>query len=81
MSTSLAELPAFPKQWKRRHLLDLESLTREELVTLLDVATELKQLTQGCRQKLPLLTAKRLQICFSKTPLAPGPVFHLPHDD
>ena len=48
----------FPKQWKRRHLLDLESLTAEEITILLDVAQQLKEITQNCRRKVPLLTGK-----------------------
>lgn len=48
----------FPTQWHRRHLLDLESLNAEEITTILDVAQRLKEMTEGCRRKVPLLTGK-----------------------
>ena len=48
----------FPSQWKRRHLLDLESLTAEEITTLLDTAQNLKVLTHNCKNKVPLLVGK-----------------------
>ncbi len=48
----------FPKGWKRRHLLDLESLTAEEITILLDTAQKLKSLTNNCKTKVPLLTGK-----------------------
>ncbi|QDU97272.1 aspartate carbamoyltransferase catalytic subunit [Lignipirellula cremea] len=48
--------PAWPAGWTRRHLLDLESLSREEIEILLDTALQMKKLTQGCRAKVPLLS-------------------------
>ena len=48
----------FPNGWKRRHLLDLESLTAEEITILLDTAQKLKSLTNNCKTKVPLLTGK-----------------------
>jgi aspartate carbamoyltransferase catalytic subunit len=48
----------FPQQWKRRHLLDLESLSAEEITILLDTAQKLKILTNNCKTKVPLLTGK-----------------------
>ena len=58
--TSCADSPPieFPKQWTRRHLLDLESLSAEEITVLLDTAQQLKTLTNDCRQKVPLLVGK-----------------------
>lgn len=44
--------------WTRRHLLDLERLSAEEITALLDMAAWMKQATAGCRSKLPLLTGK-----------------------
>ena len=35
---------SFPESWKRRHLLDLESLSEDEIVTLLDTAERLKSM-------------------------------------
>jgi aspartate carbamoyltransferase catalytic subunit len=44
-----------PQSWTRRHLLDLESLSVDELTTILDTAFAFKEATNGCRHKLPLL--------------------------
>lgn len=44
--------------WNRRHLLELESLSAEEVTTLLDMAAWMKQATGGCRNKLALLSGK-----------------------
>lgn len=52
------DLARFPDQWKRRHLLDLESLAREELELILDVAFAMKRATGGCKEKLSLLAGK-----------------------
>lgn len=49
---------SFPPNWHRRHLLDLESLSAEEITTILDVAQQMKEMTEGCRRKVPLLTGK-----------------------
>lgn len=48
----------FPEKWTRRHLLDLESLSSSEIETLLDVADALKEATNGCRNKVSLLSGK-----------------------
>lgn len=48
----------FPSVWRHRHLLDLERLSAEELFAILTTAQRLKELTGGCRQKLPLLAGK-----------------------
>ncbi len=58
MSTDTATFMNHPATWTRRHLIDLESLTVEELTTLLDTAFAFKQATHGCRTKLPLLEGK-----------------------
>ena len=58
MSTDTASFLNHPVTWTRRHLIDLESLTVEELTTLLDTAFTFKQATHGCRTKLPLLEGK-----------------------
>ncbi len=47
-----------PHNWTRRHLIDLESLTVDELTTLLDTAFAFKAATHGCRTKLPVLAGK-----------------------
>jgi aspartate carbamoyltransferase catalytic subunit len=58
MSTAVPPEIEFPKNWHRRHLLDLESLSPEEISTILDVAQRLKEMTQGCRHKISLLAGK-----------------------
>lgn len=44
------------RNWTRPHLLDLESLSADELVLLLDLADRLKARTSDCRRKLALLS-------------------------
>ncbi|TWT52472.1 Aspartate carbamoyltransferase [Rubripirellula amarantea] len=57
--TEAAEISlTIPYPWTRRHLLDLESLSGDEIRTLLDVADQLKQATGGCRNKISLLAGK-----------------------
>lgn len=48
-------LQPFAGRWKRRHLLDLESLATDEIDLLLDVAQAFKESTDNCRHKLPVL--------------------------
>jgi aspartate carbamoyltransferase catalytic subunit len=52
---SSVDLSSFVERWNRRHLLDLESLSADEITDLLDVAQILKDATEGCRRKLQLL--------------------------
>jgi aspartate carbamoyltransferase catalytic subunit len=58
MNAVAADFGPAPSLWKRRHLLDLESLSAAELLCVLDTAARFKQATNGCRSKLPLLTGK-----------------------
>lgn len=60
----LPPVPDFPKSWNRRHLLELESLSAEEITTLLDVAQQLKDATDGCRRKVSLLGGRTLANLF-----------------
>ncbi|QDV45211.1 Aspartate carbamoyltransferase [Stieleria neptunia] len=55
---NVPDLTSFAERWDRRHLLDLESLSAEEITILLDVASRLKEATEGCRRKLSLLSGK-----------------------
>jgi aspartate carbamoyltransferase catalytic subunit len=55
MSTEMVEIGAVPAAWTRRHLLDLESLSAEEINIILDAARMFKEATDDCRQKLALL--------------------------
>ncbi len=58
MSDAISPPLTFPSTWRRRHLLDLESLSAEEILTLLDCAQQMKDLTDGCRRKISLLQGK-----------------------
>jgi aspartate carbamoyltransferase catalytic subunit len=58
MNAVAADFGPVPSLWKRRHLLDLESLSAAELLCVLDTAARFKQATDGCRSKLPVLTGK-----------------------
>jgi aspartate carbamoyltransferase catalytic subunit len=51
-------VPTFPPQWQRQHLLDLESLTAEEITTILDTAAAFKRATGGFRRKLTELQGR-----------------------
>ncbi len=44
--------------WNRRHLLDIESLTAEEIVTVLDTATAFKAVGERVIKKVPALRGK-----------------------
>jgi len=58
MSIDAADLSVVPAAWTRRHLLDVESLSAEEVTIVLDCAAAFKEQTAGCRQKLSLLSGK-----------------------
>lgn len=54
----------YPASWTRRHLLDLESLSADEILAVLDSASTLKAMTEGCRRKISLLSGKTLANLF-----------------
>ncbi len=58
LSTETAPPITYPACWTRRHLIDLESLSVQELNVLLDTAAAFKRATGGCRHKLPALQGK-----------------------
>jgi len=58
MSTDMMEIGAYPEVWTRRHLLDIESLTAEEINAVLDSAVMFKEATRGCTQKMPVLAGR-----------------------
>ena len=64
MSTEVVDFSAVPALWTRRHLLDLESLSAEELTCLLDTAAAFKDATDGCRRKLQVLAGRTLANLF-----------------
>ncbi len=53
-----ASCQAAPVPWTRPHLLGLEELNREEILTILDMAENFVELSQGRRRKRSLLTGK-----------------------
>ena len=57
-TASTGVLAAFPDHWQRRHLLDIESLSAEELLVILRLAEEFKQYINQTREKLTLLKGK-----------------------
>ncbi|PHR99108.1 MAG: aspartate carbamoyltransferase [Blastopirellula sp.] len=58
MSKLPPALEQLPSVWKRRHLLDLESLSAEEITAILDTAQAFKDATNDCRDKLSVLSGK-----------------------
>ncbi len=58
------EMPAIPSSWQRRHLLDLESLSADELIFILDVAEKLQSETQGGKNKLDILRGRTIANLF-----------------
>ncbi len=58
------DIGAPPTIWTRRHLLDVESLSTEEIVCLLDAAEAFKTATDGCRKKLQVLAGRTLANLF-----------------
>lgn len=64
MIAAAAEFETLPAVWTRRHLLDLESLSAEELNCLLDTADRFKAATDDCRRKISVLTGRTLANLF-----------------
>jgi len=64
VSTITADFSTIPAAWTRQHLLDLESLSAEELTCILDAAEAFKEATAGCKRKLPVLTGRTLANLF-----------------
>jgi aspartate carbamoyltransferase catalytic subunit len=64
MAVETLDFDAIPAVWTRRHLLDLESLSAEELTCLLDTAAAFKEATDGCRRKLQVLAGRTLANLF-----------------
>src|SRR5687767_7849941 len=64
MSIDSINFTRTPDVWKRRHLLDLERLSAEELNCILDAAEAFKEATAGCKRKLPVLSGRTLANLF-----------------
>lgn len=55
---------SLPPIWTRPHLLDLESLSADELTCILDTAEHFRTATDGCRKKIQVLTGHTLANLF-----------------
>jgi aspartate carbamoyltransferase catalytic subunit len=64
MNTGTADFSTIPTVWTRQHLLDLESLSAEELTCILEAAMAFKDATDGCRRKIPVLNGRTLANLF-----------------
>ncbi len=64
MSLALDDFATVPAAWTRRHLLDLESLSAEEITLILDTAGQFKEATDGCKHKLPVMQGRTLANLF-----------------
>ena len=64
MSSQLADFETIPDLWTRSHLLDIESLSADEIRLILDTAAHFKKATGGCRTKLPVLAGRTMANLF-----------------
>ncbi len=64
MSIDVNDVQTVPASWTRTDLLDLESLTAEELTLILDTAESLKEQTDGCKNKIGILQGKTIANLF-----------------
>lgn len=53
-----AETPMTTTTWNRKHLLDLESLSRQEIEGILDTAASFREVSDRSRKKVPALQGK-----------------------
>lgn len=58
LEQTVQSIPPFPDDWTRAHLLDLESLSADEIKLILDTACSFKSATDDCKRKLTLLQGK-----------------------
>ncbi len=64
MSTDVLEIGPIPEVWTRSHLLDVESLSTEEITTILDSAEMFQEGTGNCKKKLPILSGMTIANLF-----------------
>jgi len=64
MSIQVTEAGAIPESWTRPHLLDLESLSAEEITLILDTAVHFKEMTDGCRHKIAAMSGRTVANLF-----------------
>jgi aspartate carbamoyltransferase catalytic subunit len=58
LTESQIETPMSTTTWNRKHLLDLESLSRGEIEAILDTAASLTEVSERSRKKVPTLQGK-----------------------
>lgn len=63
MSTAMIDLGTIPETWTRRHLLGLESLSADEILTILDTAATIKE-AEASGNLAPLLAGKTISNLF-----------------
>ena len=61
---SAVDISPVPDTWQRRHLLGLEELSKDDVLTLLHTAVELKAATGGCKEKISILKGKTIANMF-----------------
>lgn len=64
MTVAVDSFQTIPDVWRRLHLLDLESLSFDELNCILHTADQFKQATKGCKQKLSVLQGRTIANLF-----------------
>lgn len=64
MTSEVIDVPAVPASWTRRHLLDLESLSADEIRVILDTAQQFKEIARDRRRKLALLHGRTIASLF-----------------
>ena len=64
MPAIATDFSTIPSVWTRRHLLDLESLSAEEIACILDSAEAFRSATDDCRRKIAVLTGRTLANLF-----------------
>ncbi|HEV3120949.1 MAG TPA: aspartate carbamoyltransferase catalytic subunit [Isosphaeraceae bacterium] len=58
MNGNDSEVTAHANHWSRQHLLGLEELSREEIVTILDTAERMDEVSKRSRKKVPALQGR-----------------------
>jgi aspartate carbamoyltransferase catalytic subunit len=64
MPAIASDFSTIPSVWTRSHLLDLESLSAEEIVCILDAAEAFREATDNCRQRISVLTGRTVANLF-----------------
>src|SRR3989475_8413507 len=76
-TTPLLHHSASPMTWNRQHLLDIESLSSEEIITVLDTARAFKAVGERAIKKVPALRGKTVVNLFVEPSTRPRISFEL----